>query len=47
MTVEPASAAAAWEHANRVFYFCSVPCMMRFRNDPEHYLALDDDRRRM
>ena len=47
MTVEPESAAAAWEHQGTAYYFCSVGCMERFRKDPEHFLGLDDDQRSM
>jgi YHS domain-containing protein len=47
MTVEPATAAAAWEHEGTVYYFCSVTCMEAFRHDPEHYRDLDDAERRM
>jgi YHS domain-containing protein len=47
MTVDQASAAAAWEHDGRVYLFCSVGCMERFRRDPDGFLALDDDRRHM
>ena len=47
MEVDEASAAAAWEHAGTIVLFCSVGCMRRFRDDPEHYLALGDDERHM
>jgi P-type Cu+ transporter len=39
MRVEPETAAAAWEHDGRTYYFCSVACWERFRNDPEAFLA--------
>lgn len=41
MTVEPTSAAAAWEHEGTTYYFCSVGCMERFRADPQHFADLD------
>ncbi len=47
MTVEAETAAAAWEHAGTVYYFCSVGCMEQFRQDPDHYLAMDPGDRRM
>ena len=47
MSVDEASAAAAWEHEGRVYLFCSVGCMRRFREDPDHFLALTDDQRSM
>jgi YHS domain-containing protein len=47
MSVEAESAAAAWEYRDVVYYFCSVRCMERFRDDPEHFLALDPSERSM
>jgi P-type Cu+ transporter len=47
MTVEPSSAAAAWEHEGMTYYFCSVGCFDRFRTDPEHLLSLPPDERAM
>jgi Cu+-exporting ATPase len=47
MTVEPDSAAAAWEHDEQTYYFCSVGCMERFREDPEHFLTMDPSDRSM
>ena len=47
MDVEQATAAAAWEHAGTVFYFCSVGCFDRFRADPEHFLTMDPSERFM
>ena len=41
MTVEPETAAAAWEHDGTAYYFCSVGCMERFRGDPALFLAMD------
>ncbi len=39
MEVTPEDAAAAWQHAGTTYYFCSVPCMERFRADPDGFLA--------
>ena len=47
MTVDEASAAAAWEHEGVTYRFCSVPCMERFRADPARYLSLDPSERSM
>ncbi len=47
MDVDPRTAAAAWEHEDTTYYFCSVGCMERFRADPSHYLSLDPGDRRM
>jgi YHS domain-containing protein len=47
MTVEPGSAAAAWEHDGETYYFCSVGCLERFREDPEHFVNLDPSQRHM
>ncbi len=47
MTVEPESAAAAWEHRGETYYFCSTGCMERFRQDPEHFLSIDPSERSM
>ncbi len=41
MTVTPETASAAWEHQGEAFYFCSVGCMERFRDDPERFLVMD------
>jgi Cu+-exporting ATPase len=47
MAVQPESAAAAWEHGGHVYYFCSVGCMERFREDPERFLSMDPSERSM
>jgi Cu+-exporting ATPase len=47
MTVEPDAAAAAWEHGGETYYFCSVGCMERFREDPQHFLTMDPSERSM
>jgi Cu+-exporting ATPase len=41
MEVTPEAAAAAWQHAGMTYYFCSVGCMERFREEPERFLAAD------
>jgi len=47
MTVEPDDAAAAWEYDGVTYLFCSTGCMRRFRDDPPHFLAMDDADRHM
>jgi Cu+-exporting ATPase len=47
MSVEPATAAAAWDHDGVTYYFCSVSCMERFREDPVRYLHIDPSERSM
>lgn len=47
MTVTPETAAAAWEHDATTYYFCSVGCMERFREEPQHFLNLDPSERGM
>jgi P-type Cu+ transporter len=47
MNVSPQTAAAAWEHGDTTYYFCSVGCMERFRDDPEHFLNMDPSERTM
>ena len=39
MGVEPETAAAAWEHDGKTYYFCSVVCWERFRGDPQRFFA--------
>jgi P-type Cu+ transporter len=38
MDVEPDSAAGTYEYKGQTFYFCSVPCMEKFKADPEQFL---------
>lgn len=38
MTVDPAKAAAALEHEETRFFFCSQGCAAKFRADPQKYL---------
>jgi len=47
MSVDAETAAAAWEHDGQTYYFCSVGCMERFREDPEHFLSMDPSERQM
>jgi Cu+-exporting ATPase len=47
MTVTPETAAAAWEHDDETYYFCSVGCLERFRQDPAGILATDPSTRGM
>jgi Cu+-exporting ATPase len=41
MKVTEASAAAAWEHDGKTYYFCSTGCFDRFREDPDRFLRMD------
>jgi Cu+-exporting ATPase len=47
MAVEPDMAAAAWEHDGTTYYFCSVGCMERFRENPTEFLSMDPSKRSM
>jgi Cu+-exporting ATPase len=47
MSVERATAAAAWEHDGTTYYFCSVACFERFREDANGVLAVDPSDRSM
>jgi Cu+-exporting ATPase len=47
MTVEPSTAAAAWDHEGTTYYFCSIGCFDRFREDPERVLTMDPTDRSM
>jgi P-type Cu+ transporter len=47
MSVEPETAAAAWEHEGETYFFCSVGCQERFRGDPASFLTLDPSERSM
>ena len=47
MAVEEGSAAAAWEHEGTVYLFCSVGCMERFRENPDHFISMDPSERSM
>ena len=39
MTVDPARAAATVEHAGKTYFFCNPGCAVKFRADPDRYLA--------
>jgi Cu+-exporting ATPase len=41
MEVSAEDASAAWQHAGTTYYFCSVGCMERFREDPARFLSAD------
>ena len=47
MAVDADSAAAAWEHDGKTYFFCSVGCMERFRQDPSQFLSQDPSDRSM
>ncbi|MEX0701386.1 MAG: YHS domain-containing protein [Planctomycetales bacterium] len=47
MTVEQDTAAAAWQHEGTTYLFCSVHCMERFRQDPDHFIHMDPSERSM
>lgn len=47
MTVSPETAAAAWKYEGDPYYFCSVGCMERFREDPARFLGMDSSDRSM
>jgi P-type Cu+ transporter len=38
MNVDPARAAAKYEHDGQVYYFCSQHCLAKFNEDPEKFL---------
>jgi Cu+-exporting ATPase len=38
MTVNQSSAAGAFEHKGRTYYFCSAHCLRKFRENPERFL---------
>ena len=38
MTVEPELAAGSYDYQNKTYYFCSMHCLQKFREDPERYL---------
>ncbi|HLY61380.1 MAG TPA: heavy metal translocating P-type ATPase [Terriglobia bacterium] len=39
MSVDPARAAATYEHEGRKYYFCNPRCQEKFRANPQKYLA--------
>ena len=38
MTVDPESAAGSFEYKGQTYYFCSLHCLEKFREDPERFL---------
>ena len=47
MTVDPKEAAAAWDHEGTTYFFCSVGCFERFKEDPERFMAAAPEDRQM
>ncbi len=47
MNVDPAAARASVEHGRKTYYFCCLHCAEKFRADPEKYLAMKPEERRM
>ncbi len=47
MTVDPETAAAAFEYEGTSYYFCNPGCKTRFEAEPEKYLAQDDSAKSM
>ena len=47
MEVGSENAAGAWLYAGTTFYFCSVGCLERFREEPERFLSGDPTERGM
>ena len=43
MTVDPQSAAGSFEYKGVPYYFCSQHCLLRFREDPEHFINKPTD----
>src|SRR5207302_11505437 len=39
MNVNPATAKHVHGHGGKTFYFCCVPCVEKFKADPEKYLT--------
>ncbi len=39
MDVDPATAAASFEHDGRMYYFCCRHCLEKFREDPDRFTA--------
>ena len=44
MTVQPESAAGSYEYQGKTYYFCSVGCLAKFRQDPAPFLIPPDQR---
>jgi len=47
MEVRPESAAGAWEHEGATYYFCSRPCLERFKAEPQRFVSIDPSQRGM
>jgi Cu+-exporting ATPase len=45
MDVDPEDAAGKYDYQNQTFYFCSVPCLEKFKADPERFLNSGRDNR--
>src|SRR4051812_10628072 len=43
MTVQPAQAAGSHQFEGRTYYFCSLHCLTKFKDDPRHYLHKGPD----
>lgn len=39
MTVDPETAAGLFEYKGETYYFCSLHCLQKFRDDPERFLT--------
>ena len=39
MEIDPATAAATFEHEGQTYYFCAVGCMQKFKADPPAYVG--------
>jgi P-type Cu+ transporter len=46
MTVAPETAAGKYEHAGEIFYFCSVGCLNKFRQNPQAFLEEKKEEKR-
>src|SRR6478736_1456514 len=44
MTVQPATAAGSYEYQGKTYHFCATSCLIKFRNDPVHYLTPPEQR---
>jgi Cu+-exporting ATPase len=39
MTVDPASAAGTFEYKGKTYFFCSIHCLNKFKQEPDRYLS--------
>ncbi len=44
MTVQPATAAGAYQYQGRTYYFCGTSCLLKFQADPGYYLIPPEQR---